>query len=949
MLKLSGVTKVYKTKGVDVKALNDVSITFPSSGLVFINGKSGCGKTTLLNVIGGLDGIDEGEIFVQDKKLSGFSASDYDAYRNTFIGFIFQEYNLLPEFSVEKNIKLAMELQGQDIDEDAFEKLLKDVEIEELKERKISELSGGQRQRVAIARALVKQPRIIMADEPTGALDLATGIQVLDILKKLSKDKLIIVVSHDLEFAEKYADRIIYLVDGRVEKDVSFVEKELPQGLKDNGEALFVREGAKLSVEEKETLANAVYERKKIEIIKNLNYREKVKTGDVMHDTQNPQALQKSKMKLRSAAAIGIKAVAVKPVRLFITVLISALAFAVFALFDTVANFNTSSVLKNQLKTSTSKTVVTTAEFVVDSEKGDSYDVKVSQDVINEMERKTSGKVKGIYNLSSNTNGTVKQSISIAELYARERDMVVGKRYYTSSTIGFIEFDPTTEIEQNGDFKHFNYKLISGEYPKLAYENGVLEQESMYQVAISTYLADSILYYLNGNSLGDRPVGVLDDLLGAKITLNQQPYTIVGVIDCGQIPEKYAELKKSTPYSQKTKMLLEDFDAYINTGAQKCLFAPKGFLNEYNKEHQSTALYYAGNTATTLSVEGFGSAKQTESYVYNAENYDAHNILLFDEDRVKSGEITLADDEIVIHHLHLLNLYATQISEITPNDRDYAKNLINDMDSKTASENRMALREWFALIKNEPPKQLKSILRQRFTQTGDKYEKEVKIVGVYFGIDPEDYTYNTRYKMMMNTNLMRELKVYDGQGDYAKMLFSARSTNKGVNVIANYFTREDGFTLNWYSNSVLQLIKQNEMIIHQVADLFLWVALALALFSVFMLYNYMSTSISSKKRSVGVLRGLGAGRKDILLAFLTESLFISAVNGVFANVFAVLGVNLVNKYILEIMNISVKFALFGLRQILIISVVSVLTGLLSSILPIFKIAKKKPVELIRLS
>ena len=202
---------------------------------------------------------------------------------------------------------------------------------------------------------------------------------------------------------------------------------------------------------------------------------------------------------------------------------------------------------------------------------------------------------------------------------------------------------------------------------------------------------------------------------------------------------------------------------------------------------------------------------------------------------------------------------------------------------------------------------------------------------------------------MMNTNLMRELKVYDGQGDYAKMLFSARSTNKGVNVIANYFTREDGFTLNWYSNSVLQLIKQNEMIIHQVADLFLWVALALALFSVFMLYNYMSTSISSKKRSVGVLRGLGAGRKDILLAFLTESLFISAVNGVFANVFAVLGVNLVNKYILEIMNISVKFALFGVRQILIISVVSVLTGLLSSILPIFKIAKKKPVELIRLS
>lgn len=262
-LELVDVTKKYKTKGAEVKALNSVSITFPSSGLVFISGKSGCGKTTMLNVIGGLDGIDAGEIFVQDKKFSEFSTAEYDAYRNTFIGFIFQEYNLLPEFSVEKNIKLAMELQGKEIDENELDKLLSDVEISDLKKRKISELSGGQRQRVAIARALVKGPRIIMADEPTGALDQATGIQVLEILKKLSKDKLIIVVSHDLEFAEKYADRIITLVDGQVEKDVSFVEKEIEQGLIENEDTLFVRAGTKLSGEEKETLATAVYERKK--------------------------------------------------------------------------------------------------------------------------------------------------------------------------------------------------------------------------------------------------------------------------------------------------------------------------------------------------------------------------------------------------------------------------------------------------------------------------------------------------------------------------------------------------------------------------------------------------------------------------------------------------------------------------------------------------------------
>ena len=207
MLELNNVKKIYKTKSGEVSALNGVSITFPSSGLIFISGKSGCGKTTMLNVIGGLDGIDEGEISLFGKPFSAFSQSDYDDYRNTFIGFVFQEYNLLNEFSVEKNIQLAMELQGGKLEDEELDAILKNMEIAELKDRKPSELSGGQRQRVAIARALVKQPKIIMADEPTGALDSNTGIQVLEILKKLSKDKLVIVVSHDQEFAEKYADR----------------------------------------------------------------------------------------------------------------------------------------------------------------------------------------------------------------------------------------------------------------------------------------------------------------------------------------------------------------------------------------------------------------------------------------------------------------------------------------------------------------------------------------------------------------------------------------------------------------------------------------------------------------------------------------------------------------------------------------------------------------------
>ena len=127
MLELKNVQKVYRTKAGVVNALDGVSLKFPSSGMVFISGKSGCGKTTLLNVIGGLDGIDGGEIYINDKNFSTFSAEEYDSYRNTLVGFVFQEYNLLSEYTVEYNIKIAMELQGVPVEEEAFEKLLKDI------------------------------------------------------------------------------------------------------------------------------------------------------------------------------------------------------------------------------------------------------------------------------------------------------------------------------------------------------------------------------------------------------------------------------------------------------------------------------------------------------------------------------------------------------------------------------------------------------------------------------------------------------------------------------------------------------------------------------------------------------------------------------------------------------------------------------------------------------
>ena len=184
MLETKGLTKVYKPKkGQPVTALKDISIRFPDRGMVFLLGESGSGKSTLLNLLGGLDKYDDGDIVLDGVSTKKFSQADFDSYRNACMGFIFQEYNVLPDFTVGVNIALAIELQGRTASSEEIEKILAEVDLTGYGKRRPNELSGGQLQRVAIARALVKNPKIILADEPTGALDSETGRQLFEALE----------------------------------------------------------------------------------------------------------------------------------------------------------------------------------------------------------------------------------------------------------------------------------------------------------------------------------------------------------------------------------------------------------------------------------------------------------------------------------------------------------------------------------------------------------------------------------------------------------------------------------------------------------------------------------------------------------------------------------------------------------------------------------------------
>ena len=231
MLELQHIKKTYHVGDTETKALDDVSVAFREKEFVAVLGPSGSGKTTFLNIIGGLDRYDSGDLLIKGKHTSDFKDSDWDAYRNHSIGFVFQSYNLIPHQTVLQNVELALTLSGVSKAERRrrAKEALERVGLGSQLKKRPSEMSGGQMQRVAIARAIVNDPDIVLADEPTGALDTETSVQVMEILKEISKDRLIVMVTHNPELAQRYSTRIVRMLDGQVTGDTAPLTPEEAQ------------------------------------------------------------------------------------------------------------------------------------------------------------------------------------------------------------------------------------------------------------------------------------------------------------------------------------------------------------------------------------------------------------------------------------------------------------------------------------------------------------------------------------------------------------------------------------------------------------------------------------------------------------------------------------------------------------------------------------------------
>ena len=969
MLELKEVKKIYTTVAGDTAAMNGISVKFPDTGMVFITGKSGSGKTTLLNVVGGLDGFDSGEIIVDGKNFSTFTAKEYDSYRNTFVGFIFQEYNLLPDYTVEKNIKIANELQGKSTSTEEINRLLEEFDIAGLGHRKPSELSGGQKQRVAIVRSLVKDPKIIMADEPTGALDSATGVQVMETLKRLSKSKLIIVVSHDMELSEKYADRIIRLVDGEIVEDVTITDSEITGNIYQDENSLTVKSGATLDPHETEILLKAIREKRKINFIEKFSVRRKQTTKEVKtsKDVGNIKLIN-SKMKFRSSAELGLKSLKVKPGRLIFTIFLSVIAFAVFGLFDTIAAYNDSRAIERLLKDSDYSAISVTTDYYSQAYDGDS--IRISPSDVEKYRSEFGYDFRPVYDINDTNLATAnaKSTINIKNPQATAK----GAMYFYDYVTGYVEFK-NDEFERNEDGfvttidkDGFNLTRVYGNYPSIEVKNGTLISGSMYDIAITEYLARSIAYW--------RGIRNLEEVLNSTIQIRSREYTIRGIYSCGEIPSKYNSLKSAEP-TQLNNPLADDLETFLFSGLYLNVFVPEGYFDVLIKDNERIATSYCGDRVYKFKYPDLKSRDYTIAdygKFYNAKDVDKSKVFFFDLERNNGESYTLGDNEILIHIESLPTLYLNEVAVmqktkpygIAESATEYNKlfSSIFGLKERSISINTKDALSTFltavekAMVFNNPgiqsPSVIKTVEMARVDDGLTVSNHEYKVVGVYAGVNLDFEVNTSTGKEVMNPVVMsaadlEEIEIYSNQGIYGRMVAPLVKNKKGAKAMAKMMSELDGLKLNWYGNTILDTIRVNGEFIKLFARLFLYVSLVLALFSIFMLFNYISASIVSKRQSIGVLRALGSGGKDIFLMFMTESFIISLINAVIASAVAAVGCIFVNNYIKTEMNLVIDFAIFGVRQIAIILLTSIVTAVLSSLIPIIKIAKEKPVKLIR--
>lgn len=1074
MLEVRHLKKEYKTKkGAVTKALDDVSLTFPETGMIFILGKSGSGKSTLLNVCGGLDRMDEGEIIIKGKSSNDFSAQDFDSYRNTYVGFVFQEYNILDEFTVEQNIALALELQNKKPDKEVIAKILEDVDLTDFANRKPNTMSGGQKQRVAIARALVKEPEIIMADEPTGALDSKTGQQVFDTLKKLSETKLVLIVSHDRDFAEQYGDRIIELKDGKIISDQLRAETQGEQNVKFYGtDTVCVASGSNLTDADLQSIKNflaksggtAVISTSREKIAQFREDRPEISVGTFENIKEQPKSKQyepqkmiRSHMPLKHAVKMGGSSLKTKPVRLAFTILLSVIAFVLFGLASTLMLFDGKTVTKSTLNDISDTHIILSKAYyettryyegdTLDSEDERKQDTEFTLEEYEEFKNKYPGSLASV-----GVNINLGDSVRITQ---------AADQFYSAYLDGVIITDSA-----------------------LTYEKGVAPQ-AMDEVAISDFILSMIMlnsteftYYSKAED-GDYMVGtqlkvtkaediIFDEENPGYLLISGKYYKVSGVYKGASIPSDYQDLKSAadqgTSYSgdysdrfnwqdirsngmynklvvteELAKQLAQsssnsyfDFSKYFDNGQGSVSIGVKNsnddvigtssaYLAKYDAaDHPLLKVYdFDGNVITSLGAGQVALRYSHVARILNSIYSRYYNDLNWDE--IYSAEGAAADEYRQGHPEPNKDdeQYDGDLAAFTAAHREWQNGMDAAQDAARANaagqlkpyflllnqrkqeayaaydaenpEPTFQSDEWWdwdsrrseAASNSSLPNVLSDIEYDRTYDRDvifetlktvynafeemhliddliafgsyDNYESHVTIAGFMFegdtyntGIYLSDDIYNKYYIAYSdNWHSKTESKYRAPEDAFISAIYIPKTGSNVVNALVDMtYVRNADDSTYMIKNSAMDTLNMAIDMVDMLSLVFLILGLVLALFAFLLMFNFISASISAKKKEIGILRAIGARTVDVFKIFVSEALIIAAICFV-ASTLITFALCLVLNGLLIDSAMQISMFVFGPISVLAIFGIALLTAIISTVIPVGLYSRKPPIASIR--
>ena len=868
MLKLKNITKEYISGDTKVEALKGINIEFRKSEFVSILGQSGCGKTTLLNIIGGLDRYTSGDLIINGKSTKDFKDKDWDEYRNYSIGFVFQSYNLIPHQTVLENVELALTISGVSRKERKQRAIraLEDVGLKEQIHKRPNQLSGGQMQRVAIARALVNNPDIILADEPTGALDTKTSVQIMEILKEISKDKLIVMVTHNPDLAKKYSSRIVKILDGVITDDSKPFTKE---------------------DEEKEKDTNA-------------------KSG-------------RTSMKFFTALRLSLNNLMTKKGRTILTSFAGSIGIIGIALILSISN-GVQNYINRVEEETLSSYPITIEESTVDLS-------SMIQKLMGEQEEGEITKEDGkIYSTDVMTD-----MISTLSSKIQSNNLTELKKYME---------EENNEITNNANAIQYNYDLKLNLYKENT-EDGIVKvnpSTTMNALGMGDMLEakeNSSMSAMFGSSMSMSNTDVWEEMLDNEELLHSQ-YDILA----GKWPEAYNEVVLIVDGNNQ----ISDYTLYtLGLKDQKELEEKWEAVQNGEEVQESEQTSYTYEELLNLSFK----------LILNSDYYEKENGLWInksdDEEYMKEKINTAESIKIVgiirqneqsvaagmsggIGYLKDLKEYVinkSNESEIVKEQKENPNiNVFTGLNFPTEGENATFNYEDLST-------------EQKMAIANLSTEELAKVMETYNQNANASYETNLETLGAIDLNNPASINIYPKDFDAKDKITSAikeynqkqKDDGKEENVIS--YTDIVGVMMN----SVSQIIDTISYV------LIAFVAISLIVSSIMIgIITYIS--VLERTKEIGILRAIGASKKDISRVFNAETFIVGLIAGLLGIGITILLTFPINSLIYAITGVTINVALPPIGGIILV-IISMILTIIAGLIPSKMASKKDPVEALR--